>query len=88
MADECTIKLTSDEALVLSHWLDQVIGTQAFDVVVNQDRAVWAPLHRIAGTLEKALPELIAPNYTTRLATAREHLLESLGDIGRPTTSP
>lgn len=84
MAGEYTIKLTSDEALVLSHWLDRVIGTPAFDEIANQDRAVWAPLHRIAGALETTLPEIFAPDYDKRLAAAREHLLDQLGNLGRP----
>lgn len=87
MAGEHTIKLTSDEALVLFHWLDQVIGTHAFDEIANQDRAVWAPLHRIAGALGTTLPEIFAPDYDTRLAAAREQLLHRLGDLGRPPTA-
>jgi hypothetical protein len=61
-----------------------VIGTHAFEEIVNQDRAVWAPLHRIAGTLETSIPEIFASDYVTRLAAAREHLLNQLGDLGRP----
>ncbi|MFH8438631.1 hypothetical protein ACH4A3_25840 [Streptomyces sp. NPDC018007] len=54
-----TIKLTSDEALVLSHWLEKLQMADLSRVV--DDPAVWAPIHRIAGTLDKALPELFAP---------------------------
>jgi hypothetical protein len=86
VAGEYTIKLTSDEALVLSHWLEQVIGTPAFDEIANHDRAVWAPLHRIAGALETTLPEIFAPDYDARLTAAREHLIDQLGDLGRPAT--
>lgn len=86
MPEEFTINLTRDQAFVLSHWLDEVIGTQEFDAIVNRDRAVWSPLHHIAGTLETTLPEIFAKNYSTHLAAARERLLHDLGDVGLPTT--
>ncbi|WP_445048001.1 hypothetical protein [Streptomyces drozdowiczii] len=47
---QVTIKLTSDEALVLSHWLERLQMTDLSRVV--DDPAVWAPIHRIAGTLD------------------------------------
>jgi hypothetical protein len=78
VADEYTIKLTADEALVLSDWLDQVMGTPAFDEIVNQDKAVWAPLYRISGTLETTSREIFAPDYTARLTAARERLVAYL----------
>ncbi|MFC4854386.1 hypothetical protein [Actinophytocola glycyrrhizae] len=84
MADEITINLSPDQALVLSHWLDEVMGTREFDSVVNRDRAVWSPLHRISGTLEKTLPEIFAPDYSARLGTARTRLLREVGDVGEP----
>ncbi|MEU5921493.1 hypothetical protein [Streptomyces sp. NPDC047141] len=49
---EIIIKLTPDEALVLSDWLEQVQMTDLSRLV--DDAAVWAPLHRIAGTLDKS----------------------------------
>lgn len=58
---QVTIKLTSDEALVLSHWLEKLQMTDLSRVI--DDPAVWAPIHRIAGTLDKALPALFAPDY-------------------------
>jgi hypothetical protein len=78
------IKLTRDQALVLSDWLDRVIGTAEFDGVVNQDRAVWSSLYRIAGALETSLPEVFMPDYTLRLVAARQRLLATLGEVGRP----
>ncbi|MEW2621292.1 hypothetical protein [Streptomyces sp. NPDC048106] len=69
---QVTIKLTSDEALVLSHWLEKLQMTDLSRVV--DDPAVWGPIHRIAGTLDKALPELFAPDYDQRLADARRRL--------------
>lgn len=83
--DDFTIKLTHDQALVLSHWLDRVIGTATFDQFVNQDRAVWSPLHQISGALETSLAEIFAPDYGARLDAARERLLDTLGELGRPT---
>jgi hypothetical protein len=85
VAEEFTVNLTRDQALVLSHWLDAVMGTREFDTVVNQDRAVWSPLHRIAGTLETSIPEIVAQDYPTQLAAARERLLHEVGDTGLRT---
>ncbi|WP_329449558.1 hypothetical protein OG894_00825 [Streptomyces sp. NBC_01724] len=50
---EIIIKLTPDEALVLSDWLEKVQMTDLSRLVV--DEAVWAPIHRLAGTLDKSL---------------------------------
>ncbi|BCJ63139.1 hypothetical protein [Polymorphospora rubra] len=86
--DDFTIKLTRDQALVLSDWLYHKMGTAEFDSLVNQDRAVWSPLHRIAGTLDTSLVEIFMPDYAGRLDAARERLLDSLGDVGRPPDEP
>ncbi|MEV0392161.1 hypothetical protein [Polymorphospora rubra] len=86
--DDFTIKLTRDQALVLSDWLYRKIGTAEFDGLVNRDRAVWSPLHQIAGTLETSLVEVFMPDYAGRLDAARERLLDSLGEIGRPVDEP
>ncbi|MEV4451700.1 hypothetical protein [Streptomyces mirabilis] len=69
---EVTFKLTSDEALVLSHWLEKLQMTDLSRVV--DDPAVWAPIHRIAGTLDEALPELFEPDYDQRVEAARQRL--------------
>ena len=69
---QVTIKLTSDEALVLSHWLERLQMTDLSRVV--DDPAVWTPIHRIAGTLDKVLAELFAPDYDQRLEAARQRL--------------
>ncbi|GAX58605.1 hypothetical protein [Streptomyces olivochromogenes] len=66
---QVTIKLTSDEALVLSRRLEKPQMTDLSRVV--DDPAVRAPIHRIAGTLDKALPELFASDYHQRLEAAR-----------------
>ncbi|KOX02343.1 hypothetical protein ADK65_08550 [Streptomyces sp. NRRL B-1140] len=73
MADsQVTIKLTSDEALVLSHWLEKLEMTELSRV--GDDPAGWAPIHGIAGTLDKTLPGLFAPDYDQRLEAARQRL--------------
>ena len=69
---QVTIRLTSDEALVLSHWLEKLQMTDLGRVV--DDPAVWAPIHRVAGTLDKALPGLFAFDYDQRLEAARQRL--------------
>ena len=86
--DDVTIKLTKDQAVVLSDWLDRMMGSPAFDNLVNQERAVWSPLYTMAGTLETTLTEIFSPDYLGRLHNARERLLDSLGDIGRPPSEP
>jgi hypothetical protein len=62
--DDLTIKLSRDQALVLSDWLDRMMGKPAFDNLVNEDRAVWSPLYRIAGTLDTSLVESLASDYS------------------------
>lgn len=69
---EIIIKLTPDEALVLSDWLEQVQMTDLSRLV--NDAAVWAPLHRIAGTLDKSLPGIFTADYAGRLEAARRRL--------------
>ncbi|MFJ9456232.1 hypothetical protein ACIRST_14225 [Kitasatospora sp. NPDC101447] len=69
---QVTIKLTRDEALVLSHWLEKLQMTDLSRVV--DDPALWAPIHRIAGTLDKAFPGLFASDYHERLEAARQRL--------------
>ncbi|MFI1585291.1 hypothetical protein [Embleya sp. NPDC020630] len=69
-----------DEALVLSDWLERVQMTD-LDRMVD-DAAVWAPIHRIAGTLDKALPDLFAADYAERLEAARRRLRPATEDEG------
>ncbi|MER5601448.1 hypothetical protein [Streptomyces sp. NPDC002265] len=75
---EIIIRLTQDEALVLSDWLEQVQMTNLSRLV--GDAAVWAPLHRIAGTLDKSLPGIFAADYAERLEAARSRLRPTLDD--------
>lgn len=64
--------------MVLSDWLERVQMTDLRRLV--DDAAVWAPLHRIAGTLDKSLPEIFAPDYGERLEAARRRLLPAPDD--------
>jgi hypothetical protein len=57
---------------VLSHWLEKLQMTDLRRVV--DDPAVWPPIHRIARTLDKVLPELFAADYDQRLEAARRRL--------------
>ncbi|WP_405884400.1 hypothetical protein OG747_41000 [Streptomyces sp. NBC_01384] len=76
---EITIKLTSDEALVLSDWLERVQMTDLSRLV--DDPAAWAPIHKLAGTLDKTLPGIFAADYAERLAAARRRLRETMGSF-------
>ncbi|MCC3768432.1 hypothetical protein [Streptomyces sp. UNOC14_S4] len=77
---DITITLTPDEALVLSDWLYCVQMTDLSRMV--DDTAVWAPLHKISGTLDKNLPGLFAADYAERVEAARARLrpVEDDGD--------
>lgn len=82
---DITVTFSRDQALVMSDWLHDRLGTTEFDGLVDRtDRAAWSPIYAIKGTLEHELTEIFMPDYTERLAAARERLLDSLGSIGRP----
>lgn len=83
--EQITIKLTPDEALVLSDWLERVQMTDLSRLV--DDVAVWAPIHRLAGTLDKALPGVFAADYLERLEAARRRLRPSVDDDGESEDS-
>ncbi|MFJ9809485.1 hypothetical protein ACIRTB_14785 [Streptomyces sp. NPDC101158] len=78
--EQIVIKLTPDEALVLSDWLERVQMTDLGRLV--DDEAVWAPIHRLAGTLDKALPGIFAADYAERLDAARRRLRPRSDDSG------
>ncbi|RKN15675.1 hypothetical protein D7147_24690 [Micromonospora musae] len=77
---EVILKLSHDQALVLSDWLDRMESSRAFAQVVD-DRAVWSALHAISGTLDKSLVGTFSPDYVQLLEAARQRLLETLGDF-------
>jgi hypothetical protein len=68
------VTFSHDEALVFSEWLYQLMGTERFDVLVNEDPAVWVALHNLAGALETSLPDIFAADYGDRLDRARWRL--------------
>ncbi|WP_123451885.1 hypothetical protein [Streptomyces sp. PanSC19] len=73
------IKLTRDQAFVLSDWLYEVMmQSDKLDAIVP-DRAVWSGIYAISGTLETTLPEVFMPDYAGRLEQARRRLLEAVG---------
>ncbi|MEV0008443.1 hypothetical protein [Streptomyces sp. NPDC047973] len=73
------IKLTRDQAFVLSDWLYTVMmQSDKLDAIVP-DRAVWSGIYAISGTLETTLPEVFMPDWAGRLDQARQRLLEVVG---------
>ncbi|MFE9921078.1 hypothetical protein ACFYQA_05730 [Streptomyces sp. NPDC005774] len=69
-----SIKLTRDQAFVLSDWLYQVMFQSDDLEGIVRDRAVWSPIHAISGTLDKTLSEIFASDYGPRLEAAKERL--------------
>lgn len=84
--DAITIRLTRDQAFVLSDWLYQVMfKSDDFERIVR-DRAVWSPIYAISGALETTLPEIFMPDYGPRLEAAKERLRTDLdGGADEPT---
>lgn len=79
MDDEAvTIRLTHDQAFVLSDWLYQVMFRSDDLEGIIHDRAVWSPIHAISGTLDGTLTEIFMPDYTERLQAAQERLRFSM----------
>ncbi|MFG2775064.1 hypothetical protein [Streptomyces sp. NPDC048350] len=73
------IKLTRDQAFVLSDWLYEVMmESDKLDAIVP-DRAVWSAIYAISRPLETTLPEVFMPDYAGRLAQARQRLLDAMG---------
>jgi hypothetical protein len=82
-SDDVIVRLSRDQALVLSHWLYEMMfegdGSSQLDPVI-EDRTVWSALYRIAGTLDKALPDIFAADCADRLDAARARLARELGE--------
>ncbi|MFD4758534.1 hypothetical protein ACFWOJ_06490 [Streptomyces sp. NPDC058439] len=74
-----TIKLTHDQAFVLSDWLYEVMMRSDKLNAIVPDRAVWSGIYAISGTLETTLAEIFMPDYTGRLDQARQRLLVAMG---------
>ncbi|MEU5234731.1 hypothetical protein AB0G82_36625 [Streptomyces anulatus] len=62
---QVTIKLTSDEALVLSHWLEKLQMTDLSRVV--DDPAVWAPI----GSPERSTRHFLSCSHPTVTSSLR-----------------
>ncbi|MFE5923315.1 hypothetical protein [Streptomyces sp. NPDC056468] len=89
MEDEAiTIKLTHDQAFVLSDWLHQVMFQSDDLEGIVRDRAVWSPIHAISGTLDTTLSEISMPDYSQRLDAAKERLRVSMYGEAAESTAP
>ncbi|MFE2523678.1 hypothetical protein ACFXEL_05565 [Streptomyces sp. NPDC059382] len=73
------IRLTRDQAFVLSHWLHEVMMRSDKLGGIVPDRAVWSGINAISGTLETTLPEVFLPDYARSLDEARQRLLDAAG---------
>jgi hypothetical protein len=73
------IKLTRDQAFVLSDWLYEAMFKSDDLSAIVKDRAVWSPIYAISGTLDKASAEIFMPDYSERLATAKQRLRDAMG---------
>ncbi|MFI5796021.1 hypothetical protein [Streptomyces sp. NPDC051677] len=84
--DAITIRLTRDQAFVLSDWLYQVMFRSGDLEGIVHDRAVWSPIYSISGTLDTTLSEIFMPDYGPRLEAAKERLRADLyGETAGPT---
>jgi hypothetical protein len=90
---EVELRLTADEALVLSdllwRWIDRE-GAQNLRRLVEDDAEIWA-LNAVNCLLERTLVEPLQPDYKELLVAARERLKKRAGgawprsdDVGRP----
>ena len=83
-----TIKLTRDQAFVLSDWLYQVMFQSDDLEGIVHDRAVWSPIYAISGTLDKSLSEIFMPDYGPRLEAAKDRLRAHLYGRADESTAP
>ncbi|MDX3241187.1 hypothetical protein [Streptomyces sp. ME18-1-4] len=87
-AESITIRLTRDQAFVLSDWLHQVMFRSDDLEGIVQDRAVWSPIYAISGTLDKSLSEIFMTDYGPRLEEAKERLRANLYGAADESTTP
>jgi hypothetical protein len=86
--EEVTLRLTRDQAFVLSDWLHQVMFQSSDLEGIVRDRAVWSPIYTISGTLDTTLAEIFLPDYAERLDAAKQRLRVDLyGDADGPAAS-
>ncbi|MEU0055883.1 hypothetical protein [Streptomyces sp. NPDC006334] len=82
------IKLTRDQAFVLSDWLHQVMFQSDDLERIVRDRAVRSPIYSISGTLDTLLSEIFMPDHGPRLEAAKQRLCADLYSAGEEPTSP
>jgi len=83
-----TIRLTRDQAFVLSDWLYQVMFQSDDLEGIVHDRAIWSPIYAISGTLDKTLSEIFMSGYGPRLEAAKERLRADLYGGAGESTAP
>ncbi|MFI9806385.1 hypothetical protein ACIHEJ_18870 [Streptomyces sp. NPDC052301] len=83
-----TIRLTRDQAFVLSDWLYQVMFRSDDLEGIVHDRAVWSPIYAISGTLDKTLSEIFIRGYGPQLEAAKERLRANLYGEADQSTAP
>ncbi len=83
MTDTIVISLSTDQALVLSNWLNRKMHTAEMAGLVD-DRAVWSSLLKISGLLDTELLPIFDPAYNEILTNARHRLIRELGEFGIP----
>ncbi|MER6063359.1 hypothetical protein [Streptomyces sp. NPDC001792] len=76
--DAITIRLTRDQAFVLSDWLYRAMFESEDLAGIVHDRAVWSPIYAISGTLDKTLSEIFMPDYGAQLEAAKDRLRSHL----------
>ncbi|MFD5097888.1 hypothetical protein [Streptomyces albidochromogenes] len=86
--ERVVIKLTRDQALVLSDWLYEAMFTSDDLSSIVRDRSVWSAIYAISGTLDTTLSEIFMPDYSERLAAAKQRLLEALGGEEEEAPAP
>ena len=64
-------ELGRDEALVVFEFLETV-GKEKLRAIASEAEVL--ALIRVAGTIERTLPEIFEPDYVGLVAAAREHL--------------
>jgi hypothetical protein len=77
--DRVTVTFSRDQAFVLSHWLDEQLGTRDFDRLVDRDPAVWSAIYVLTGLL-KDDAIIFDLGYGEQLEAARARLSEELGE--------
>ncbi|GGR48278.1 hypothetical protein [Streptomyces aurantiogriseus] len=86
--DAIIIRLTRDQAFVLSDWLYRVMFQSDDLEGIVHDRAVWSPIYSISGTLDTTLSEIFMPDYGPRLEAAKERLRADLYGETDGSTAP